>query len=252
MTGHLQIRREGSRLRCILDRPAARNALNTAMLEQLLGAMAPTGSDATLRCITLESSDPSAFSAGIDLRERRGLSQEGMARQSALVLALVQAVTQAAVPVVAVLDGWCLGAGLEIALACDLRIAAESARLGFPEMDLGTYPGGGGAVMLGRLLGPGRAMEVLLGAPRLDARQALDRHLVSAVVPASELEATVQQQVARFEAMSPVAVRAARRSLYETATLPLSRAFAHDQSLRRPLDAGGDYRNRLADFGSSS
>jgi enoyl-CoA hydratase/carnithine racemase len=233
-----------------MDRPAARNALNTAMLEQLLSALAHAESDATLRCITLESSDPSAFCAGIDLRERRGLSQEGMARQSGLVLALVQAVVQAPVPVVAVLDGWCLGAGLEIALACDLRIAADSARIGFPEMDLGTYPGGGGAVMLGRLLGPCRAMEVLLGPARLDARQAADRQLLSAVVPASELKAAVQQQASRLATMSPVAVRAARRSLYETATLPLGKAFAHDQSLRRPLDAGADYRKRMADFGS--
>lgn len=248
MTAHLQIREEGSRLRCILDRPAARNALDTAMLEQLLAALAQAGSNTTLRCITLESADPAAFCAGIDLRERRTLSPQGMARQSGLVLALVQALVQAPVPVVAVLDGWCLGAGLEIALACDLRIAADSARLGFPEMDLGTYPGGGGAVMLGRLLGPGCAMEVLLGPARFDARRALQLGLVSAVVPAAELQVAVQQQVARLEAVAPAAVRAVRRSLYEAATLPLHEAFVHDQSLRRPLDASGDYRERMAAF----
>ncbi len=250
MTGPVQVRQEGRRLRCLLDRPAARNALDTTMLEQLLACVAQAGQDDTLRCITLESADPAAFCAGIDLRERRMLSPEGMARQSGLVLALVQALGQARVPVVAAIDGWCLGAGLEIALACDLRIAAESARFGFPEMDLGTYPGGGGAVLLGRLLGAGRAMEVLLGPARFDAPRALEQGLVSAVVPAVELQAAVQGQAMRLEAMAPAAVRAVRLSLYETATMPLSRAFAHDQSLRRPLDASGDYRERMAAFGS--
>jgi enoyl-CoA hydratase len=252
MTEHfLQVRAEGSRLRCILDRRAARNALNTAMLEQLLAALAQAGNNDALRCITLESADPAAFCAGIDLRERRTLSTDAMAYQSGLVLALVKALGQAPVPVVAVLDGWCLGAGLEIALACDLRISADSARLGFPEMDLGTYPGGGGAVALGRLLGPGRAMEVLLGPARMDARRAFELGLVSAVVPAAELQALVQQQVTRLEAVAPAAVRAVRRSLYECATLPLSEAFLHDQSLRRPLDASGDYRARMAAFGQA-
>jgi enoyl-CoA hydratase/carnithine racemase len=239
MTEYLQVRQEGSRLRCILARPAARNALNTAMLERLLAALVQADRDDTLRCITLESADSAAFSAGIDLRERRTLSQEGMAHQSGLVLALVQALGQAPVPVVAAIDGWCLGAGLEIALACDLRIAADSARFGFPEMGLGTYPGGGGAVLLGRLLGPGRAMAVLLGPARIDARRALEQGLVSAVVPAPELQVAVQQQAMRLEALSPAAVRAVRRSLHDSATMPLPQAFAHDQSLRRPLDASG-------------
>ena len=249
MTEHLQIRQEGSRLRCILDRPAARNALDTVMLERLLAALAQAGCEEALRCITLESAHPTAFCAGIDLRERRTLTPEGMARQSGLVLALVQALVQAPVPVVVAIDGWCLGAGLEIALACDLRIAADSARFGFPEMDLGTYPGGGGTVMLGRLLGPGRAMELLLGPARFDAPRALEQGLVSAVVPAMELQAAVQRQATRMEALVPAAVRAVRRSLYDTATLPLQEAFAHDQSLRRPLDAGGDYRGRMVAFG---
>ena len=90
MTEHfLQVRAEGSRLRCILDRRAARNALNTAMLEQLLAALAQAGNNDALRCITLESADPAAFCAGIDLRERRTLSTDAMAYQSGLVLALV-------------------------------------------------------------------------------------------------------------------------------------------------------------------
>ncbi len=249
MTEPVQIRQEGRRLRCILARPAARNALDTAMLEQLLAGLARAGRDDTLRCITLESADPAAFCAGIDLRERRSLSQEGMARQSGLVLALVQALCEASVPVVAAIDGWCLGAGLEIALACDLRIVADSARFGFPEMDLGTYPGGGGAVLLGRLLGPGRAMEVLLGPARFDARRALEVGIVSGVVSAAALESTVRQQAARLEAMVPAAIRAARRALHETATMLLPQAFAHDQSLRRPLDGSSDYRRRMAAFG---
>lgn len=241
----LHVSDEGDRLRIALDRPQARNALDNATLEALSAELERASRDPQLRCIVLEGRGGVAFCAGIDLVERRTLDVEAMGRQSRLVLDLVRAVAFSPLPVIAAIDGWCLGAGLELALACDLRLASHASRFGFPEMALGTYPGAGGAVLLPRVVGHARATELLLSTRRLDAAQALRIGLVHAVVPSAGLAEAVEAAAADLQKMSRAAVRAVKESLRRSLVLPLDEAFEMDQGLRRPLDASPEHRDAL-------
>ena len=119
----------------------------------------------------------------------------------------MRAVAFSPLPVIAAIDGWCLGAGLEMALACDLRLASDASRFGFPEMALGTYPGAGGAVLLPRVVGHARATELLMSTRRLDAAQALQAGLVHSVVPRAGFEEAVNAATDDLQNMSRAALR---------------------------------------------
>jgi enoyl-CoA hydratase len=239
------VRREASAVRLTLNRPQARNALNNATLAELAAALTEAQADSQVRCIVIDGAGGLAFSAGIDLMERRTLDVAAMGRQSRAVLDIVRAIALSPVPVVAAVDGWCLGGGLEMALACDLRLASDASRFGFPEMALGTYPGAGGAVLLPRIVGPARAVSLLLSTQRLDAAQALDAGLVTSVMPRASFEEAVKARVDEICSLSPAATRAVRESLRRSITLPLDEAFEMDQGLRRPLDASDDHRQAV-------
>lgn len=240
----LLVRRHDDWLQLTFDRPQARNALDNATLRALAAALDEACADPRLRCIVIEGAGGTAFCAGIDVVERRGLSQAEMGQQSRLALQVVRAVTLSPIPVLAAIDGWCLGAGLELALGCDLRIATDAARFGFPEMALGTYPGAGGAVLLPRVVGHARASALLMSTRRLDASEALATGLVHAVVPRGALAEAVAEAVAELRKLSPPAVAAVKESLRRSISLPLEEAFEMDQKLRRPLD--GDPAHQAA------
>jgi enoyl-CoA hydratase/carnithine racemase len=228
-----------------LNRPAQRNALDNATIGELQDALRRSQADRQVRCVVIDGSGGRAFCAGIDLVERRALDVAAMGRQSRAVLDVVRAVASSPVPVIAAIDGWCLGAGLELALACDLRLASEGSGFGFPEMGLGTYPGAGGAVLLPRVVGPARALAMLLSMRRLDAAQALEAGLVTSVCPLASFEQALTARVEELCAISPAAIRAVRESLRRSITMPLDEAFEMDQGLRRPLDASPDYRDAV-------
>lgn len=241
----LQVRRQQAWVRLTLDRPQARNALNNALIAELHTALREAQDDAAVRCIVIDGAGGLAFCAGIDLVERRALNVKEMGRQSRAVLDVVRAVAFSPVPVVAAIDGWCLGAGLELALACDFRLASTPARFGFPEMALGTYPGAGGAVLLPRVVGPAKALALLLSKRRLDAAQALEAGLVGSVVASASFEEALAGTVAELIELSPLAVRAVRESLRRSIALPLEQAFEFDQTLRRPLDGSAHHQDAL-------
>ncbi len=239
------VRQVGGTLWLTLNRIEALNALNNAMLDTLLDRLREAAARVDVRCVVLAGAGDKAFCAGIDLAERQSLDAEGKGEQSRRVLALVQALHLSPKPVVAAIGGWCLGAGLELALACDVRIAAAEARFAFPEMTLGAYPGGGGLVLLARLIGRARAMEWLLSNKRLSADEAQSLGLVSRCVPRKELEAAVEQTGACVASLAPLAVAALKASIDQGLDLPLDQAFAIDQKFRRPLDATNDYQEGL-------
>jgi enoyl-CoA hydratase/carnithine racemase len=194
-----------------------------------------------VRAIVITAAGEKAFSAGTDLKERATLDAAGKAAQSRSLLDLTFAIRACPRPVIAAVHGWCLGGGFELALACDLRIAADDARFGFPEMTLGAYPGSGGPVTLSRLVGVARAKEILFRARRFDAIEALRLGLVERVVPRAQLDETALAWVADTQATAPLALAALKRSLDEGIALPFGEAAEHDQALRRPLDATKDY-----------
>jgi enoyl-CoA hydratase/carnithine racemase len=241
----LDVRTTGRTRELTIDREAALNALDNQMLAGLLAEIGDAVGDAGVRCIVIAGAGGKAFCAGIDLEERRGLDDAGKMAQSALVLRLVQAVVASPKPVIASIGGWCLGAGLELALACDLRIASSDSRFAFPEMSLGAYPGGGGAVLLPRVVGEARALDWLLQPRRLDASQALAMGLLTRVIEPQERIAAALAAAGEIAKLAPLAVKAIKTSIRGGIDMPLAEAFAHDQSLRRPLDASRDYQEGL-------
>lgn len=231
-----------------LNRPQALNALTNEALDALHAALSAGAADSSVRCVLLSAEGDKAFCVGIDLVERTSLTTEQKGAQSQRVLHVVQALRRFPKPVVAAIGGWCLGAGLELCLACDIRVAAEDARFGFPEMELGAYPGGGGAVLLPRIVGLARAVEWLLSARKISADEASAIGLVTRVVARADLEPAAGLVADRSTKLAPLAVAALKRSIEASLCLPLEEAFAADQQLRRPLDATRDYEEGLRAF----
>lgn len=237
--------RTGAALVLRMNRPEAMNALSTALVHALGEGIAAGSAQPGVRAIVIAAAGEKAFCAGTDLKERATLDAAGKAAQSRSLLDLAFAIRACPRPVIAAVHGWCLGGGLELALACDLRLAADDARFGFPEMTLGAYPGSGGPVLLARIVGAARAKEILFGARRFDATEALRLGIVERVVPRAQLGEAALAWVAEMQATAPLALAALKRSLDEGGAMPFEAAAEHDQKLRRPLDATRDYAEGL-------
>ena len=201
----------------VLNRPDKRNAINLEMYAQLEAAVGEAARAADARAVLLRG-EGKLFSAGIDvtifmlLAQRYGENwQQQMRSITASFQAVLNKLEQLERPTIALLHGRCLGLGLEVALACDIRIAAEGTLLALPETRLGIIPDVGGTTRLVRLIGPGRAKELIFTGREIDAAQAAAWGLVNHVVPAGELLARGEALAAEIAAAAPLAVGMAKR-----------------------------------------
>ncbi|MFO1300812.1 MAG: enoyl-CoA hydratase-related protein [Burkholderiaceae bacterium] len=229
-----------------IDRPAARNALDSRTQKALLDEWLRFRDDDELRVAVLTGAGNEAFCAGADLKElgafyrsmtpfqrrERGEREPG--------LGAITRNFDARKPTIAAVNGTCLAGGLELALACDIRIAAEHARFGLPEVCRGILPGAGGTQRLPRALPLGVAMEMILSGAPIDAAAALRWGLVSHVVPAAGLLEGALDIAARIASNGPLAVRAARDAVHQGLTLPLEAALRLEQFLAEPLRQSED------------
>jgi enoyl-CoA hydratase/carnithine racemase len=167
-----------------LDRPDRANALSRAMLLALGKLAREAATNASIRAVVLTGAGDKAFCAGADLKERRGMTDDEVRAQLELYRSELGPLDRSPKPVVAAINGAALGGGLELALCCDLRIAAAHAQLGLPETTLGIIPGAGGTQRLPRVVGEARAKEMILLGRRLSAGEALAWGLVNRVTPA--------------------------------------------------------------------
>jgi enoyl-CoA hydratase len=204
---NLLVEDSGAVRRITLNRPDKLNALNRATLTELHAAFEAAGADEAIRVVVLTGAGPKAFVAGADIAEMNGLSPVQARDFSRHGQRLMTRIEQLGKPVLAMVNGFALGGGLELAMACHLRIAADSAKLGQPEVNLGLIPGFGGTQRLLRLVGRGGALELcLLGTP-IDAARAAQIGLVTRVVPADQLEAETQKWAEQLAAAAPQALR---------------------------------------------
>ena len=194
-----------------LNRPEALNAFNTEQLRLLEQMLAEVAADPAIRAVVLTGAGERAFAAGADIREMAGLSPDGGLAFGRLGHAVTRAVEALPQPVVAAVNGFALGGGCELAIACDIRIASENAVFAQPEVSLGIPPGWGGSQRLPRLVGPGMAAEMILAGRRVAAAEALRIGLVNRVVPLPDLMPAAAELAATIAANGPVAVRAAKR-----------------------------------------
>ena len=182
-----------------------------------------------MRVVVFTGAGEKSFIAGADISEFEGRTAHQQ-RSVMLGQSLFTAFDNFPKPVIAMINGFCLGGGCELALACDLRIASEKARLGQPEINLGIIPGGGGTQRLTRLVGEGKAMEMILTGEMIDAQTAFNIGLVNMVVPHEDLEAKTMALAGRIAEKSPVALRLAKEAVKLAARSSL------DEGLRREVD----------------
>jgi enoyl-CoA hydratase/carnithine racemase len=197
------------------DRPDARNALNTAICEELRSLFQPLAfTPGELRCIILTGTGDKAFSAGGDLKERDGMSDEAWRLQHAIIEESAYAILNAAVPVIAAVNGVAFGGGVELALCCDFIYAAHTARFGLPEVTRGIMPGGGGTQTLARAVGERRAKEMILSGRAFTAAEAYEWGLVNRLCEPEELMPTVLDLARTICGNAPIAVRQAKKAIH--------------------------------------
>jgi enoyl-CoA hydratase len=203
----LIVDRQGAVVTLTLNRPEVRNALDAMMIDDLRRAMLAVRAEADVRAVVLTGAGGKAFAAGADIKELAGLTADA-ARDFSLrgqhVFDLVEGLGK---PVIAAINGHALGGGCELAMACTIRIAADVAVIGQPEIDLGLIPGYGGTQRLPRLIGSGRALELLLTGARVSAAEAHRLGLVNEVVPAADLMARGAALAATLASKPPLAVK---------------------------------------------
>jgi enoyl-CoA hydratase len=213
-----------------INRPDKRNALNQATRDEMLHALESLEREAQSRVLILTGAGDKAFIAGADINEfegRTALTQ----REAMKGLRIFSAIEEFPKPVIAMINGFCLGGGLEVALACDMRFASDTARLGQPEINLGIIPGGGGTQRLARLVGEGKAMELILTGDAIDAVHAKEIGLVNDVVAAGDLRARVMSLAGRIAEKSPVALRMAKDAVKSAARTNLREGLDREMDL---------------------
>ena len=230
-----------------LNRPDKLNAMSLMMKEEIIRALRDLDADTATRTIVITGAGQKAFTAGADIhefRERTPMDQWRMYDHGTLY----HAVDRTAKPVIAMINGYCFGGGLELAMACDLRIASDRATLGQTEINIGIVPGGGASQRLPRLVGLGTAMKLTLTGERIDAAEAQRIGLVDEVVPHARLERRAFDIADRIASKSALAVRLAKAAIRASARLPLDQGLRYEQSLFALAMSSEDKEEGVAAF----
>lgn len=204
-----------------LNRPQKLNAYNTRMRDDLYEVLGAIKDDPDVRVVILRAAGEKAFCAGADLSEFLTAPSPLVARQVRWERDVWGRFLAVAQPVIAAMHGFVLGSGMEMALCCDIRIASEDAQFGLPETTLGIIPAAGGTQTLPRVIGRGKALEMLLTGSRLDSRQALQVGLVNSVVPRPQLMPAAEEMARRIASYQPLAVRAVKEAVIRGLDLSL-------------------------------
>lgn len=213
-----------------LNRPEAANALSLQMLGELQEAILLCKYDRTIRCVVITGAGEKAFCAGADLKERADMEQIQVRKTLFLIRGNINALEALPQPIIAAVNGVALGGGTELALACDIRIASETAKLGLTETSLGIIPGAGGTQRLPRLVGKGRAKELIFTARRIVAAEALEIGLVEYTTPSNHLikkALEIAEQIARN---GPIAVAQAKFAIDKGYDVDMNTGLAIEQS----------------------
>jgi len=209
-----------------LDRPERLNALNRNLVEELDQALDQVEKDDTVRVLVITGAGEKAFAAGADINEFTGLTGPDALRHMEKIQQVFLKIERLSKPVIAAVNGYALGGGLELMMACDIAYASETASFGQPEINLGIIPGAGGTQRLPRLVGKMRAKELILTGERITAAEAYRIGLVNRVVPPGELMDEVRKLCQKLKSKGAVALKLAKAAIEEGSNIPLQEGMA--------------------------
>lgn len=231
-----------------IDRPKALNALNRQVLTEFSDAIGQVAANKTTRALIVTGGGEKAFVAGADIAEMAGLSQAESAAFAELGHRVLDSLEGLPIPVIAAVNGFALGGGTELALACDFIYASEKAKFGQPEVVLGVIPGFGGTQRLTRIVGRARAKEIIFTGDMIDAAKAKEIGLALEVLPAAELMAHCKKVAGNIVKRGPLAVAQAKRVIDAGADLPLQDANKIEREGFAKLFGTGDQKEGMAAF----
>jgi enoyl-CoA hydratase len=228
---NLLLERDGAVAILTINRPKVLNALNSQTLDELRRAILDLKRDDSVRAVILTGAGEKSFIAGADINElatQTPVSGREHAMTGQHILDLIEHLGK---PVIAAINGFALGGGCELAMACTIRLAADTAKLGQPEINLGLIPGYAGTQRLTRIVGRGRALELLLTGDQITAQEAHRLGLVNRVVPAADLMTEAKKLAATLAAKAPVAIRYILEAVHKGVDMPFSQAQVFEATL---------------------
>jgi enoyl-CoA hydratase len=231
-----------------INRPKVLNALNAEVIDRLQRAVDELRGNAEVRVVILTGSGDRAFVAGADIKELAVQTPTSGRDHALRGQRVLDAIEQLGKPVIAAINGYALGGGCELAMACTLRIAADTARLGQPEINLGLIPGYAGTQRLVRLVGPTRAMDLVLTGRQITADEAFAMGLVTRVVPAADLMTETRALAADLATKAPVALRYAIEAITVGRDMPFAHACVHEATLFGLIASTDDMREGTSAF----
>lgn len=224
------VEREGRVAIITVNRPDKLNALNDQVRNDMLEALAQIETDDAVGVVVITGAGEKSFIAGADIGEFAGRTpfDQRHAMRSPRIFDIMSSFPK---PVIAMINGFCLGGGCELALSCDFRVASEKARFGQPEIKLGLIPGGGGTQRLPRLVGTGQALRLILSGDMIDATEAKQIGLVEMVFPADELRAKTLELANRIAGMSPLTLKVAKEAVRASEKMNVDEGVNYERDL---------------------
>jgi len=239
---------EGGVCTITLNRPQAMNSLSLAMLAELGATLDQAAFDPELRCVIITGAGDRAFCAGADLKERATMNEVEVRRTVATIRRTMDAIENLPVPTIAAVNGAALGGGTEMALACDLRVVADSAKMGLTETSLAIIPGAGGTQRLPRIVGRAKAKELIFTAARVDGAEALSIGLANRVCSLESLMGEAESLAAQIAKNGPLALRAAKRAINKGMEMDLAGGLAMEAACYDTIIPTEDRLEGLAAF----
>ena len=231
-----------------INRPEKLNAMDQETIQEILSALDDAEKDENIRVVVITGAGDRAFSAGADISGMKGRTPLDSRKSSQLGQQPMNRVEDLEKPVIAAINGYALGGGLELAMACDFRIASENARLGQPEINIGLVPGWGGTQRLPRFVGKALAKEMIFTGRMIDAKTAEQHGLVNKVVPAAQLKSAVQELATELLNKPPVAIKVAKQLINNSTETNLRIGLTHESEAFGILGSTEDFKEGTTAF----
>ncbi|MGQ9506457.1 MAG: enoyl-CoA hydratase/isomerase family protein [Candidatus Bathycorpusculaceae bacterium] len=231
-----------------INRPAALNAMSVETIKEIISRLEDAEKDETVKVIVITGAGEKAFCVGLDLKTVKDITVVQGVETSRLGQKLTLMIEELGKPVIAAINGYALGGGLELAMACDIRIASENAKVGQPEVNVGLIPGWGGTQRLPRFVGKGIAKELIFTGRMIDAKTAEAMGLINKVVPMENLKSTVEEIAKEIMSKSPIAIKLVKELVNISTETDLKIGLTHEAEAFGVLSSTEDYKEGVSAF----